>query len=506
MIDRDWFSQSEWNSSRLIKIPFLSIYGNRYLTVLRECEEEVPEEKPCDEVIFETTIGVNREDQAIEIDLQFNVVRSAEELPSSLRMALDLLGIQSILFSFTLLQLFWLVYQFTKSRWRWKLKNKTDKVVWFIVCLLFSLGCSWNTIRMLDMIVNGELVPIEHYELAKRVQMPAVVFCLRIDQTLIDRNRPLTGRYLEELTGNITTERIFESIVYLNESEWITFDLNQVERFFLLDMKCFRVDVNKWYNRNQFHFSDDTQVLKANFNNVEENLFIHFMTQSKETEELSNISNLIYSWYLWSARPVYKHVYAITHESSLYVYEDRFRFFRRRFPSLQDGDVGDLRRHLLKLQANEPNRRTLKLPLKEEHFSVEVDEKHFEQLYLAQTKKNRNKWTNLNYRQTFVTNHLRKDWNWVSSSEPLFSFQLLFLQRVVHSTNEVNYATLTLALLSLLSLWLELGVLDLRPFLVRLHDLLLVPLYLHLPVLFLRKITKALLFCCKCLKKLKPLS
>ena len=73
----------------------------------------------------------------------------------------------------------------------------------------------------------------------------------------------------------------------------------------------------------------------------------------------------------------------------------------------------------------------------------------------------------------------------------------------MHFTNEVNYATLTLALLNLLSLWLELSVLDLRPFLVRLHDHLLIYLYLHLPVFFLRRLTKSLLFSCKWLKKLK---
>ena len=120
----------------------------------------------------------------------------------------------------------------SSSKPKWKLKNKTDKVVWFIVCLLASIGCSWTTVRMLDGIVNRELVPMEHYEVAERLQMPAMVFCLRIDQKLIDRNHQLTGRYLEELTGNITTESTFKSISYLNESnEWTPFDLRQVERF-----------------------------------------------------------------------------------------------------------------------------------------------------------------------------------------------------------------------------------------------------------------------------------
>ena len=67
--------------------------------------------------------------------------------------------------------------------------------------------------------------------------------------------------------------------------------------------------------------------------------------------------------------------------------------------------------------------------------------------------------------------------------------------------NEVNFSTL-ISLLNLLSIWLELGVLDLRPFLVRFHDHLFV--YLHLPAYLLRKLIKALLFFYKWLKKFEP--
>ena len=484
MIDRDWFSLSEWNTTKPID-PDRSIL----LNVSRECE--MMPEKACHETMFKPTVEIKKPDSlTMEIDLQFDVMWFVEEMPSSLRMALDLLGIQSIFFVFTLLQLFWLLYQFTKPRWR--LKKKTDKVVWFLICLFASIGCSWNTVRMLDVIVNGELMPTEHYELAERVQMPAMVFCLRIDQKLVDRNHQLTGNYLEVVTKQMNVSNIFKSILYLNESnEWIPCDLPRVERFFFLDMKCLRVHI-EGYNRNQFHFSWDTQVLRVNFDRIKQNRFVHFMTQSRETAEFSKISNLDYL----------RQRYQITHESFLYEHEDHFGFFRRHFPPLQEGDVGDLRGQLLELQGIEPTRRTLSLPVEEEHFGLEVDEDYFEQLYSTQ-KKNPNKRTNLNYRQMFVTNHLKKEDKFVKFDFD-FSFHLVFLRRVVHSTNEVNLATLTLALLNLLTLWLELGVLDLRPFLVHLHDHFLVYLYLHLPSLLLRRLIKALIFCCRLLKKLEP--
>ena len=433
------------------------------------------------------------------IDLQFDVVQSVEKSLSSSEIALDLLSMQSIFFGFTLLQLFWLIYRFIKPRWR----VRNDKIVWFLICLLCSLGCSWNTIRIDDVIVNGELIPTEHYERAERIQMPAVVFCLRIDQKLVDRNHPLTGTYLEELTANITSESTFKSIAYLNESnEWTIFDLRRIERFFHLNMKCFRVDINKSYDRNQFHFSDDTQVLRVNFNNTRHYRFVYFMTQLKETAEFSKISNLDYVEKKSLSNDKTKSRYMITHESSLYKHADRFGFFRRRFPFFQEGEVGELYRQLLELQDNESKLRTLNLPVEEKHFDLEVEEDRFEQLYSVQKQKNSNKRTNLNYQKIFVTYHLKKEMNFNSDAD--FSFSLVFLQKVVHSTNEVTYATFTLSVINLLSIWLELSVLNLRLYLVRFHECFLVYLYLHLPVIFLRGLIKALIFFCRWLRKFEP--
>ena len=506
VIDRDWFSPSEWNISKLIDIPYKS--RRKYLNVTRECHKKIANEKLCSETKFEETFEIEQPDPYTkEIDLQFDVVQYVEGSPSSSEMALDLLSLQSIFFGFTLLQLFWLVYRFTKPRWR--LKNRTDKIVWFLVCLLCSIGCSLNTIRIDDMIINGELLPTQYYEMAERIQMPAMVFCLRIDQKIIDRNHPLTGRYLESLTRKINVRSIFFNIAYLNESnQWTTFDLRRVERFFLFNMKCFRVDIDLGYDRNQFHFSDDTQVLKIDFNWMEWNGFdrlVHFMTRSKETKEFSKIVYLHYVQKLDNNNYGYgyglNNRFQITHESSLYELKDRFSFFRRQFPSLEEGDMGDLHGQLLELQANNPKQTMLNLPLEEEHFGIEVDEDRFEQLYSVQKKKSGNRRTNLNYQKIFIANHLRK---FDSDFEPDFTFHLVFLRRVVYYTNEVSYATLTLSLINLLSIWLELSVLDLRPYLVRFHECFLIYLYLHLPLLLLRKFIKALIFCCRWLRKFEP--
>ena len=447
LIDRDWFSASEWNTLELMRISLndRSLYQAAYLNASWECEKEIPRETPCNEISFERTVGIPPAgDRTVEIDLQFDILRSVEEIPPSLLMSL--LSIQSIFFGFTILQLFWLIYQLIRLKWR----MRNDKIIWFLICLLALIGCSWKTIGIFNVIVNGELVPTQHYEIAQRVKMPMIVFCFRIDQNLVDKDHKLTGKYLENVTTEMNVESTFKSIAYLNKSnEWTSLDLILVERFFLLDMKCFRINTDQEYSGDQFHFSDDTQVLRVNFRKMKEKRIVHFMTQSRKTEEFSKILNLDYSL---------DFKYSITHEAFLYEYEDRFSFLRSHFPSLQKGDVISLREQLLELQGSEPNRRTLNLPLEEKHSDLDVDEKHFEHLYLTKNLMNRTKLNNLNQQQKFVTNHFRSS----LSSGSDFSFNIVFHRKIVSSTNQMNYPTLILAFFNLLFILFELAPIDLR--------------------------------------------
>ena len=504
VVDKDWFSPTKWNTS----YPMNSI--RIYEDIHAECLKELPDKEACLVIKFEETVEITQPDaQTKAIDLQFDVVGSVVERPSSFKIALDLLGIQSIFFGFTVLKMFWIVYNFIEPKWRMKMRisMRNAKIVWFFICLFCSLGCSWNTVRMLDMIVNGELAPAEHYELVKRVQKPEMVFCDQIDAKLIDNNHRLTGNYLEELTREMNTKRMFANITYLDESnKWNTFNLSRAEPFFFLDMKCFMLQIDQVYDRDQFHFSSDYQVLKANFTNKknEAKKNVYFMTKAKKTVEFSKIVNLAYTWNgqdsIWSPS------YLITHETSVYKYEDRFSFFRRRFPPLQEGDASNLHGQLLELRGNEHNLWTLNFPVKKKGFASELQEDLFEQLFSARNQKNQKQRTNLNYQEVFFSNHLKSEYLYQDSafSASDFTFSLVFLQKIVHSTNEINYATLIISLLNLFSIWVELGVLDLRPFLVRFHNYFLVYLYLRLPVYLFRKHIKCLFFCCKWLKKVEP--
>ena len=76
VIDRDWFSPIEWNSSKLITDDKI------FEAILENCTEEIPNEKPCDEIKFEEITRSFRLDyETVEINLQFDVIRSIEERP-----------------------------------------------------------------------------------------------------------------------------------------------------------------------------------------------------------------------------------------------------------------------------------------------------------------------------------------------------------------------------------------------------------------------------------------
>lgn len=224
-------------------------------------------------------------------------------------------------------------------------------------------------------------------------------------------------------------------------------------------MKCFNIKTDQVYDRNQFYFSNERQVLRINFSYTpgdKKERIVLFMTKSKETAEFSKIINLEHGWrgksYQWFPG------YEVTSRTSLYKVEDRFSFIRRHFSSSQEGEASDANAQLLvELQPNEFNLTTLNLPIQMSDYELEVDEDLMDQ-FLKQ--KNQNKQTNLNSQRLleFAENSFKREINYKSD----FSFNLNFIQKIVSSTNEENFSKLILGLLNVLFIWLDLGVLELH--------------------------------------------
>lgn len=175
-------------------------------------------------------------------------------------------------------------------------------------------------------------------------------------------------------------------------------------------------------------------------------------------------------------------------------YDDHLGFIKRHFWADQKDDFHGGR--LPELEKDLFNFETLNTPLEKDDFHRELEDDLYEQFVFSQTQDvtNHNLLDSLNFQQTSVFNHLKKEE--IGHPGPDFTFSLASIKKNLLVNNE---AKLILGLLNVL-FWFNLGILDVHPIIPLLRDYLLVrpPLYL------LAKFTQALLFCSKWLKKLKP--
>lgn len=140
LVDRDWFSSTEWNTFNPIEISSsnLKVYEN----ITEKCLKEVPNEKACVEIEFQETLKIDSmpDKQTKEIDLQLEIFRSVEECPSFYKFVLDLVSIQGIFFGLTVLKLLTMVKSFKE-----KLRPGNGKIDRFLIYLLCFLGGGWHT-------------------------------------------------------------------------------------------------------------------------------------------------------------------------------------------------------------------------------------------------------------------------------------------------------------------------------------------------------------------------
>ena len=480
VVDKDQFTHKEWNRAYPMEIPYndkknQSIYLNFY----SQCFEKFQDHQPCVEVTFNETVEIVQKDpKTKKIDLCLDIELSIEEF-TWFNLLLNIMSTHTTFFSVTVLGLLKVLYSFIKP----KLRN--EKIAQFLIYLLCSVGFTWHTYRILDLTINEELTYNPNYEIANRVRMPMVVFCLPVYKQLIDRNHQLTGNYLEKLTSYMTAENVFESIFHLDKSnQWIPFNLSLVERFFFMHLKCFNITIDREYDRRQLHFSTN-QVLKVNFHTWFSEIF--FMTKINDSA-FSNVLDLVYHRDdLYSAE-----------QSELTVrYEDRLRFIKRFLSASYEDDSGDLDRQLPELNGSDFSFRTLKVPVEEDNFDFELQDDLFEQFFTQIKKATSNPRDNLEYQQTFVFNQLKRFYFKDSYSDSHFTFRLSLIKKTIYAKNEAN---LILGLLNVL-FWFDVGILDLYPIFIYFYDYLLIWLPICILYYLLNQITRFVLFSHRWLKK-----
>ena len=331
------------------------------------------------------------------------------------------------------------------------------------------LGSIYQTYYIFNEIINEELDQSQHYELLKTLKMPEIIFCFSFNESLIDMNHKLTGNYIEEITKKIRIESVFDTIRYLDNrtNKWITLKSNftgyqfRIEQFFILNEKCVKIILEMQYHRDQFYFSFNSNfgsnVLEISFNRRFIHRMSYFMTNPKDKIQFSKLLKL-------NLKQFYGHISVlITQELFELKYYDKFNFIKNPISLLYgENDAAHYLSNLLNnFKSSFNHLKTLKLPLEENHFKFEVDDDLFKQYYLqVQNVTDNYLSTDSNYQRPLATNY----YEILRGQKPDFIFKLIFYKKVITITNRDNHSRLIINLLNVLTIWFDLGVLDLHAY------------------------------------------
>ena len=470
IINKDHFVKEEWTKF------YLDENHTKYSEILKECKEEA-KIYDCLKMKFEKDVQINQPNRYIrELDLYYDVMKLVEEEPSIYKLLLDMLNIQSVLLGLNIFKLQIMAYSWLTVRTKFK---HYLLIVIYLTCLF---GFTYQTYYIIDEIVNGELTDSEYYEVSKSLNTPEVIFCFKFDLLSIDKNHKLNGNYLDQLTQHINLNTVFKEITYLNKSYgWTTYKPNskmegfKVETFYFLNEKCFKIVQDVEYDRSQLFHSSKLKILKVflkSFKYQGEQKVINFMTKFKNKMQFSKTIDLHFQ------ESSKKNIYTINQERFEIIRDDKFNLIKNPLSLFYgENDLNDADKYLNKLMnyfTNKFSLQTTNLPIETPNFSDEIDDDLFEQYYLqVQNITDHQMPPNSNFRRSFTKSNLEHDSFRNSIKLPDISFGLIFFKKVIKITNEDNYTKLILNLLNVLSLWFDLGVLDLHCYVYKIRFLFL---------------------------------
>ena len=451
IVDKDQFTKDQWSKS--LPNNDFGIFNKTKQVCLKEFNDD------CNEVKFETDI-FNRNifvSRTKPIPLYYNVISEIEEEAPLYKLLMDVLTMQSVLFGQNILELLFIIYCILNTKYQ--LRN--NKYYFYFIYLICLAGFIYNTCFIFDQVLHGDLIRFVYFGIENSIKMPGIIFCFDLNQTRIDRNIKLTESHLNKSIKHISIETVFKNITYLNKSnDWITLNSNfrklelEVETFYFLDKKCFKIKQDIEYSRHQFYLLDNKEVLKVNFKkdfNLDE-LTIHFFTKIENKMQFSKPKKLTFAE--WA--------YASNQEITELTVYDQFSWIKN--PSLlfdEDSYQNDVNKHLAKLMNKfdeNYNLRTLNLPSEKVNSNNEINDDLFEQ-YSSQEIKS---FLNSNIQKLFIITNVKITDSDVS--KPDFIFELNFIKNKILFTNEDNFTKLILNLLNVLSLWFSLCILDLHAY------------------------------------------
>ena len=260
IIDKDYFSKKKWSNS-------FSNFSFDENHKAKECFNEF-QHNDCIEIKFEKYSNLNvlsSHNKVKQLNIYYYVVYSTEDETSLYKLLIDILSVQSILFGQNVLKLLLIIYFLLNT----KHQLRGSKYYLYFIYLICLSGFIFHTFFIFKQLFGKELIHYVYFTLESSMKIPEIVFCFNINQSIIDRNYKQTENYLNELTYNLRIDTIFRNITYLSKSnKWISFESNsdlKISSFYLLDKKCFKIELKLEYDRNRFYLFKNNNVLKIFF-------------------------------------------------------------------------------------------------------------------------------------------------------------------------------------------------------------------------------------------------
>ena len=268
-----------------------------------------------------------------------------------------------------------------------------------------------------------------------------------------------------ENTRNKENKKIIESVRFENGSS--------VETLYFLGKKCFKIKQDIEYGRDQFYLGNK-DVLKVFFNHSlirqMNDTIIYFFTKVKNRMDFSRLIylNFVYSHRHFNERHSVNVSYIINQETSELIKNSKLDLIKNSFLRLFYNDTNDIIKEL----AYSINNFEQDYNLTSSYFlfetgksKKEINDDLFEQYYKQIYDVKYNSSDDTSIHKLFIKNNyklLRFHYCEVHNDLPDFIFELNFLRNVIIYKFNISFSKIILNILTILSLWFNLCILDLH--------------------------------------------
>lgn len=425
-------------------------------------------EKCSNKVFYESYKTLHFDPKMIKINLYYELMVREELLPSAWKLTLNVVNLGGIIFGATVANLISMLFAPIKLIFRVK-KASYFKHVTLLVC---SVGLFVHSCVIFNDIISSELIPGSYFVKDETINFPDIVFCFEMPNEA-DPNHKLTGGYLNGL-DELRFESVFDRISYRvngsftdlrNITQDASYDVERKFRFFVFHyhrMKCFEISSILSYQESELLFDPDPHFLKVYFRQefIRSKMNVYYFCKNRMTEQFSEI----YKLKLWPGLSYKVKLELLTTEQI-----DKFKYFKNPsmffytyllfYNPLSYSTPSDYIKTIKNDFLQRFGYSTNLVPLLSQEFDYELQNLLFEQYYLQYQKKLDDFYkVDVDFEHQMYNNRI--SFQFAEQTEPAFAFtQSLYITKTV-ITNEESYALLIQNLFNLLSLWLNISVLE----------------------------------------------